>query len=140
MNKVVLDNSQHFSELGENEYFLLLLGKLPDQLIEDIHFAGGYFELFEVLLGTMNVPKQVLPQILDEIGMIAALSELHFQVVHYGDILEPKSLLKSSLVFLINGLVDHLLEIGHFNVQNSLLKGRNASLNVLLHSSEEEGL
>ncbi len=121
MDQILLNDSKHFCELRKDQNLLLHSFVLLDQLVQTDHFTRGTFELVEVVLGRNDLSQKVLSNVLDQVGMVAALPELHLEIVHDGDVLQSESLLESSFVFLVNCLVDHFLKVCHFDVQNVLL-------------------
>lgn len=70
--------------------------------------------------------------------MVAALSQLHLQVVERGGACKlGKVLLQHAFVSIINGSINGLLNSCHFDINDRFLKRWNARLHIFLHSSQQ---
>lgn len=77
--------------------------------------------------------------LLDQEGVITALSQLDLQIVQLGgtSCRRTEPLQKHALVSLVDGLINGLLNGGHLNVNDGLLERGNLLFDVFLLSPED---
>lgn len=82
----------------------------------------------------------VLSPTFDEVGVVAALSELHHGVDQVGHVGLAGSFSQEGEVLLQDGSVVFLLDVGELHLDDGLLLGGQLLLHVLFQSAEHHGL
>lgn len=76
----------------------------------------------------------------DEVGMVAALSQLHHGVDQVGHVCLSRSFSQKGEVLLQDGPVVFLLNVGELDLNDGLLFGSQFLLHVLLQPTKHHGL
>lgn len=112
-------------KLRKNEYLATLLFHHLQEFVQKDHFSAGFDQPLKKRLVIKNwLLFELLCHLLYHERMIAALSELHFEIVDSGlgarGVVRPPG--QYFLIFFIEGDINFFLEGGHFNVDDCLLE------------------
>ena len=137
---VLLDEVQEHRELREDEDAVALLLQVRQQLVQEEHLAGGGDEVGEPC-GVIGIVEALgLHDALDQERMVAAVAQLHRDVVERG----PRAARLGATqqhraVALEDGAVAALLEVGDLHADHRLLHRCQAEVDISLGAPEEVG-